>query len=80
MELLFSQILNGLVIGQVYALIALGFTMVFGVANIINFAQGALFMLGAFFAFSGIAWFGLPLVPAALISVALVALLGAVLA
>ncbi|WP_218626230.1 ABC transporter permease [Bradyrhizobium sp. dw_78] len=79
MELLFSQILNGLVIGQVYALIALGFTLVFGVANIINFAQGALFMLGAFLAFSGIAWFGLPLVPAALISVVLVAALGAVL-
>ena len=47
-ELLLSQILNGVVIGAVYALIALGFTLVFGVANIINFAQGALLMLGAF--------------------------------
>ncbi|MFM9709809.1 ABC transporter permease subunit, partial [Streptomyces galilaeus] len=46
MELFLSQILNGLAIGQVYALIALGFSLVFGVANIINFAQGALFMLG----------------------------------
>ena len=46
-ELFFSQILNGLAIGQVYALIALGFSLVFGVSNLINFAQGALFMLGA---------------------------------
>lgn len=79
MELFFSQVLNGLVIGQVYALIALGFAMVFGVANIINFAQGALFMLGAFLAFTAINWFGLPLVPAAVISVILVAALGALL-
>ncbi|MFG1479134.1 ABC transporter permease [Xanthobacter sp. V4C-4] len=79
MELFLSQILNGLVIGQVYALIALGFAMVFGVANIINFAQGALFMLGAFLAYTGVAWLGLPLIPAALLSVILVAGLGALL-
>lgn len=76
MELFLSQILNGLAIGQVYALIALGFSLVFGVANIINFAQGALFMLGAFIAYSAIAWFGLPLVPAAAVSVVIVAALG----
>lgn len=76
MELFLSQILNGLAIGQVYALIALGFSLVFGVANIINFAQGALFMLGAFISFSAISWFGLPLVVAAAISVAIVSVLG----
>lgn len=76
MELFLSQILNGLAIGQVYALIALGFSLVFGVANIINFAQGALFMLGAFIAYSAITWFGLPLVPAAAVSVVIVAILG----
>ncbi|GGF58592.1 ABC transporter permease [Azorhizobium oxalatiphilum] len=76
MELFLSQILNGLAIGQVYALIALGFSLVFGVANIINFAQGALFMLGAFIAYSAIAWFGLPLIPAAIVSVVIVAILG----
>lgn len=75
-ELFFSQIVNGLAIGQVYALIALGFSLVFGVSNLINFAQGGLFMLGAFFAFSGVSVFGLPLWLAALVSVALVAVLG----
>jgi len=75
-ELFFSQVLNGLAIGQVYALIALGFSLVFGVSNLINFAQGALFMLGAFFAFSGVTWLGLPLPVAALGAIVLVTLLG----
>lgn len=39
LELFASQILNGLAIGQVYALIALGFSLVFGVSNLINFAR-----------------------------------------
>lgn len=79
MELFLSQTLNGLAIGQVYALIALGFSLIFGVANIINFAQGALFMLGAFFAYSGIAWFNLPLLVAAAISISIVTALSVVL-
>jgi len=74
-ELFFSQVLNGLAIGQVYALIALGFSLIFGVSNLINFAQGALFMLGAFFAFTGMN-LGLPLPLAAVASVLLVTLLG----
>jgi branched-chain amino acid transport system permease protein len=72
LELFFSQLLNGLIIGQVYALIAIGFSLVFGVSNLINFAQGALLMLGAFFAFSGVTAFGLPLPAAALAAVVLV--------
>jgi len=76
LELFASQILNGLAIGQVYALIALGFSLVFGVSNLINFAQGALFMVGAFLAFTGVTAFGLPLPAAATLSVAGVALLG----
>lgn len=78
-ELFFSQILNGLAIGQVYALIALGFSLVFGVSNLINFAQGALFMLGAFFAFTGVVWLGWPLPVAAVVSVLLVSGLGVLL-
>src|SRR3546814_7562288 len=74
MELFLSQILNGLAIGQVYALIALGFSLIFGVANIINFAQGSLFMLGAFVAFSGLT-VGLPLPVAAALSIGVVSLL-----
>ena len=67
-ELFLSQVLNGVVIGSVYALIALGFSLVFGVANIINFAQGALLMLGAFLAFTFIN-LGLPIVAAGALSI-----------
>ncbi len=79
LELFFSQILNGLAIGQVYALIALGFSLVFGVSNLINFAQGALFMLGAFLTFTLITAVGLPLVVAAALAIVIVTFLGMVL-
>jgi branched-chain amino acid transport system permease protein len=49
-ELLPQQLINGLTIGAVYALIALGYTMVYGVLQLINFAHGDLFMLGAMIA------------------------------
>lgn len=71
-ELLLSQLLNGVVVGSVYALIALGFSLVFGVANLINFAQGALLMLGAFAAFSLINA-GLPIVVAAGVAILIAA-------
>jgi branched-chain amino acid transport system permease protein len=45
----FQQLLNGLTIGGIYALIALGYTMVYGILQIVNFAHGDIFMLGAFF-------------------------------
>ena len=48
MDALFLQILNGLDKGGAYALIALGLTLVFGTLGVVNFAHGALFMLGAF--------------------------------
>src|SRR5215510_14119099 len=47
LRLLPQQLVNGLTIGAVYALIALGYTMVYGVLQLINFAHGDLFMLGA---------------------------------
>ena len=43
-----QQLLNGLFLGSIYALIALGYTMVYGVLRFINFAHGDIFMLGAF--------------------------------
>ena len=52
MDALFLQILNGLDKGDAYALIALGLTLVFGTLGVVNFAHGALFMLGAFCAIS----------------------------
>lgn len=74
-ELFLSQVLNGLVIGAVYALIALGFSLVFGVANVINFAQGALLMVGAFLAFSLMRW-GIPVPVAALVAIVATASIG----
>src|SRR5690606_18193419 len=74
-ELFFSQVLNGVVIGFVYALIALGFSLVFGVANIINFAQGAMLMLGAFLTFTMVK-VGAPIPLAVLIAVVITTLTG----
>jgi branched-chain amino acid transport system permease protein len=45
---LFQQLVNGLVVGSVYALVALGYTMIYGILGIINFAQGEIYMYGAF--------------------------------
>jgi branched-chain amino acid transport system permease protein len=47
MEVLLQQIINGLVLGSMYALIALGYTMVYGIINLINFAHGEVLMVGA---------------------------------
>ena len=47
MEILFQQIINGLVLGSMYALVALGYTMVYGIINLINFAHGEVLMVGA---------------------------------
>ena len=48
LELFFQQIINGLTIGMIYALIALGYTMVYGIVQLINFAHGEIFMVGAY--------------------------------
>ena len=47
-SLLPQQLVNGLLLGAIYALIALGYTMVYGVLRLINFAHGEVFMLGAY--------------------------------
>ncbi|MBX9831922.1 MAG: branched-chain amino acid ABC transporter permease, partial [Burkholderiaceae bacterium] len=47
MDILIQQIINGLVLGSMYALIALGYTMVYGIINLINFAHGEVVMVGA---------------------------------
>ena len=47
MDILLQQIINGLVLGSMYALVALGYTMVYGIINLINFAHGEVLMVGA---------------------------------
>lgn len=64
--LLLQQVINGLQLGFVYALIALGYTMVYGIVRLINFAHGDVFMIGAFISFYGIARLGLHTWPALL--------------
>src|SRR5687768_686975 len=48
MDTFVQQLINGLTIGSIYALIALGYTMVYGILRLINFAHGDVYMLGAF--------------------------------
>jgi len=64
--LFFQQFINGLQLGFVYALIALGYTMVYGIVKLINFAHGDVFMVGAFVSYFAVAGFGLHVWPAAL--------------
>lgn len=63
-----SQVINGLAIGNVYAVIALGFVLVFGVAKVVNFAQGSQVMLSAYVAWTAATVWGLPLPLAFLVS------------
>lgn len=55
MDTFLQQIINGLVLGSMYALVALGYTMVYGIVNLINFAHGEVLMIGAMVAMSVIA-------------------------
>lgn len=75
---IFQQALNALQLGSIYALIALGYTMVYGILSMINFAHGDFFMVGAFLCFIVATFIQLPFVPALLISMAGVALLGVI--
>jgi len=71
-----QQALNALQLGSVYALIALGYTMVYGILTMINFAHGDFFMVGAFVCFVAAVLLKLPFVPTLLLTMAAVALLG----
>jgi branched-chain amino acid transport system permease protein len=78
MTYVLQQLLNALQVGSIYALIALGYTMVYGILTMINFAHGDLFMVGAFFCFVAAVSFHLPFVPVLLLSMIGVAFLGVV--
>ncbi|MEC5215389.1 branched-chain amino acid transport system permease protein [Actimicrobium sp. GrIS 1.19] len=59
LQAMMSQLLLGLVNGSFYAMLSLGLAVIFGLLNVINFAHGALYMLGAFAAWIGLTYFGL---------------------
>ena len=73
----FQQLTNGLAVGGIYALVALGYTMVYGVLKLINFAHGDLFTIGAYFGLTLLASGGLAAVwpPAAAVALALLLVL-----
>ena len=56
MDIFLQQVINGLVLGSMYALVALGYTMVYGIINLINFAHGEVLMVGALTSWSIIGW------------------------
>src|ERR1700722_14678894 len=60
MSFFFQELVNGLTTGALYALVALGFTMVYGVLKLLNFAHGDLYMVGAYIGYFVIQWFGGP--------------------
>jgi branched-chain amino acid transport system permease protein len=62
MDIFLQQIINGLVLGSMYALVALGYTMVYGIIGLINFAHGEVLMVGALVSWSVIGWLQ-PLLP-----------------
>jgi len=59
-DLILSQLLNGILTGSIYALVAVGLALVFGVLGVINFAQGENFMLGAFAAWAAVTFLHVP--------------------
>lgn len=71
-----QQMINGFSLGSMYALIAIGYTMVYGVLRLINFAHGDIMMVGAFLGFFGMAILGLPFFAAVLLAVVGSSLLG----
>ncbi|MCM0647981.1 branched-chain amino acid ABC transporter permease [Clostridium swellfunianum] len=78
MKELFQQLINGLSLGSIYALIALGYTMVYGIINLINFAHGDIYMVGAYVGFAVTTFFHLDFLPALLISMLVSSILGMV--
>jgi len=64
-----QQMVNGFSLGSMYALIAIGYTMVYGVLRLINFAHGDIMMVGGFLGYFGIAVLGLPFGAAVILAI-----------
>ncbi len=73
-----QSFINGISIGSVYAIIALGYTMVYGIAKMLNFAHGDVIMVGAYISFCATNYMGLPTVMSILLSMAVCTALGIV--
>ncbi len=71
-----QYLINGISIGAVYAIIALGYTMVYGIAKMLNFAHGDVIMVGAYMSYTVTSYMGLPAIAGVLVSVVVCTLLG----
>lgn len=78
MSVLLEQIISGISYGSLYALLAIGYTMVYGVLRMINFAHGDIFMMASYFAFFGMSTFLLPWYVAFILTIILTSLLGVI--
>lgn len=76
LDSLFGQLLLGLVNGSFYAMLSLGLAVIFGLLNIVNFAHGALYMMGAYFGWIGLTYFGVGYWWSLLLAPSLVAVFG----
>ena len=71
-----QQLINGLSLGSIYALVALGYTMVYGIIKLINFAHGDVYMIGAYTAFFVTTYMGMSFLPALLVCMIVCGILG----
>ena len=71
-----QQLINGISLGSIYALIALGYTMIYGIIKLINFAHGDIYMIGAYFGFFATTQLGVGFIPAIIIAMAGAAIVG----
>ena len=73
-----NYLINGISLGSVYAIIALGYTMVYGIAKMLNFAHGDVIMVGGYVAFCTTSYLGWPVIPSVLLSILVCMVLGIV--
>ena len=79
LDIVLQLVLNGLAVGCIYGLVALGFVLIYKATELVNFAQGDLLMLGAFTCYMFVVWYGVGYWAAFALAIALVGLFGAVL-
>ncbi len=78
MTLFLSYLINGISLGSVYAIIALGYTMVYGIAKMLNFAHGDVIMVGAYISFCATQYMGMPAIVSVLMAMVVCTVLGVV--
>jgi branched-chain amino acid transport system permease protein len=79
LDIVLQLVLNGLAVGCIYGLVALGFVLIYKATELVNFAQGDLLMLGAFTCYMLVVWYGVGYWTAFALAIAAVGLFGAVL-